>query len=149
MGTRVKAPKPRSYAQETKESLQAQVDLAPSLYAAEAEFRPKYSQLDVDIAKSTTPQLLDLYETTQDRLGAMDRRNLAAQREGDIEAIERLGGRARAALDAANPEQAALLSELNRQAQEDLAAGGDLSAFERREIQQSARAGQAARGLGY
>ena len=149
MGTRVKAPKPRSYAQETKESLQAQVDLADDLYAAEAEFRPKYSQLDVDIAKSTTPQLLDLYETTQDRLGAMDRRNLAAQREGDIEAIERLGGRARAALDAANPEQAALLSELNRQAQEDLAAGGNLSAFERREIQQSARAGQAARGLGY
>ena len=95
MGTRVKAPKPRSYAQETKESLQAQVDLADDLYAAEAEFRPKYSQLDVDIAKSTTPQLLDLYETTQDRLGEMDRRNLAAQREGDIEAIERLGGRAR------------------------------------------------------
>ncbi len=149
MGTRVKAPKPRNYGQETRDTLQAQVDLAPELYAAEAEFRPKYSQLDVDIAKSTTPQLLDLYETTQDRLGAMDRRNLAAQREGDIEAIERLGGRARAALDAANPEQAALLAELNRQAQEDLAAGGDLSAFERREIQQSARAGQAARGLGY
>jgi len=68
MGTKIKAPKERNYGKETRDTLQAQVDLAGDLYAAESEYRPKYSQLDVDIAKSTTPQLLDLYETTQDRL---------------------------------------------------------------------------------
>ena len=149
MGTKIKAPPPRNYGQETRDTLQAQVDLAPDIYAAEAKHRPLYSQLDVDIAKQITPQLLDIYESTQPRLAAMDRQTLAAQREGDIEAIEQLGGRARAAMEAANPEQAALLAELNRQAQDDLAAGGDLSAWERRELQQSTRAGQAARGLGY
>ena len=149
MGTKVKAPPPRDYGRETRDTLQAQVDLAPELYAAEAKYRPQYSQLDVDIAKQVTPQLLDIYESTQPRLAAMDRQTLAAQREGDIAAIEKLGGRARAALDAANPEQAALLAELNRQAQEDLALGGRLNAGERRELTQSARAAQASRGFGY
>ena len=149
MGTKIKAPKERNYGKETRDTLQAQVDLAGDLYAAESEYRPLYSQLDMDIAKKMTPQMMDLYESTQPRLAAMDRQTQRAQRESDISAIEEFGGRARDAIDAANPEQAALLSELNRQAQEGLSAGGQLSAFERREIQQSARAGQAARGLGY
>ncbi len=149
MGTKIKAPPPRDYAKETRETLQAQIDLAPGLYGAEEQFRGKYAQLDMDIAKQMSPQLLDLYETSQSRLGEIDRDQLALQREGDIAAIEQLGGRARAALDAANPEQAALLKELNRQAQQDLALGGRLNAGERRELTQSSRAAQAARGFGY
>ncbi len=149
MGTKIKKSKDRSYEDEIFKTTRAQISLAPELYAAESQFRPLYSQLDVDIAKDIAPQLLDIYESTQPRLAAMDRQTLAAQRESDIGAIEKLGPRARAAMEAANPEQAALLAELNQQAQSDLAAGGDLSAWERREIQQSSRAGGAARGMGY
>jgi hypothetical protein len=149
MGTRIEAPDKRDYGGEMKSTLQAQVDMAPQLYGAEEAWRGKYAQLDMDIAQQMTPQLLDLYETSQRRLGTMDREQLDLQRGGDIEAIEKYGGRARAALDAANPEQAALLRELNAQAQSDLSAGGQLSGWERREIQQSSRAGGAARGMGY
>jgi len=149
MGTKIKAPKARDYEKEIFATTRAQIELAPELYAAEAQYRPLYSQLDVDIAKNITPQMLDIYESAQPRLAAMDRQTLAAQRESDIESIEQLGGRARSALEAANPEQAALMAELNRQAQTGLEAGGQLSAWERREIQQSARSGQAARGMGY
>ena len=149
MGTKIKAPPPRDYGKEMASSLESQIRLAPKLYESEKAYRGKYAQLDMDIAKQMSPQLLDLYETSQRRLGAMDRSQLDLQREGDISAIEKYGGRARAALDAANPEQAALLRELNAQAQSDLAAGGQLSGWERREIQQSARSGQAARGMGY
>ena len=149
MGTTIKPPPARDYGKETRDTLQAQIDLAPQLYGAEEQFRGKFAQLDMDIAKQMTPQLLDLYESSQSRLGAMDREQLDLQRGGDIAAIEKYGGRARAAIDAANPEQAALLAELNRQAQSGLEAGGDLSAWERREIQQSSRAGGAARGMGY
>ena len=145
----VEAPPPRDYEDEIFKTTRAQVKLAPELYAAEERFRGKYAQLDMDIAKQMTPQLLDLYETSQRRLGTMDREQLDLQRGGDISAIEKYGGRARAAIDAANPEQAALLAELNQQAQEGLEAGGQLSAWQRREIQQSARSGQAARGMGY
>tara|TARA_Y100000310_G_scaffold93845_1_gene91419 strand:+ start:2455 stop:3300 length:846 start_codon:yes stop_codon:yes gene_type:complete len=149
MGTKIKAPPPRDYGKEMASTLESQIRLAPKLYESEEAYRGKYAQLDMDIAKQMTPQLLDLYESSQSRLGAMDREQLGLQREGDIAAIEKYGGRARAALDAANPEQAALLRELNAQAQSDLSAGGQLSGWERREIQQSSRAGGAARGMGY
>lgn len=153
MGTKIKAPPARDYARETYDTLQTQINLAPDLYAAEERFRPKYAQLDLDIAKQLAPDLLDLYETSQRRLGALDRETLAAQREADISAIEDYGTRAmqgyRAAADAANPEQAALMAELNRQALSDLKLGGQLNASERRDLQQSARGAQAARGFGY
>ena len=153
MGTKVKAPPARDYGKETRDTLQAQIDLAPDLYAAEERFRPKYAQLDLDIAKQLAPDLLNLYETSQRRLGALDRETLAAQREADISAIEDYGTRAmqgyRAAADAANPEQAALMAELNKQALSDLKLGGQLNASERRDLQQSARGAQAARGFGY
>ena len=149
MGTKIAAPPKRQYGEEMKSTLQAQVDMAPQLYGAEEAWRGKYAQLDMDIANQMTPQLLDLYETSQRRLGTMDREQLDLQREGDIGAIEKYGGRAREALDAANPEQAALLKELNAQAMGDLQLGGQLNAGERRTINQSARGAQAARGFGY
>ena len=55
----------------------------------------------------------------------------------------------RAAADAANPEQAALMAELNKQALSDLQLGGQLNASEQRDLQQAARGAQAARGFGY
>tara|TARA_R100000315_G_C5235404_1_gene147163 strand:- start:2480 stop:3343 length:864 start_codon:yes stop_codon:yes gene_type:complete len=153
MGTKVKAPPARDYGKETRDTLQAQIDLAPDLYAAEEKFRGKYAQLDLDIAKQLAPDLLNLYETSQRRLGALDRETLAAQREADISAIEDYGTRAmqgyRAAADAANPEQAALMAELNKQALSDLQLGGQLNASEQRDLQQAARGAQAARGFGY
>ena len=149
MGTKVKAPPPRDYGNEMRDTLQAQIDLAPELYGAEKQFRGKYAQLDMDIANQMTPQLLDLYETSQRRLGEMDREQLDLQRGGDIAAIEKYGSRAREALDAANPEQAALLKELNAQALGDLKLGGQLNAGEQRQLSQAARGAQSARGFGY
>ena len=149
MGTKIAAPPKRQYGEEMKSTLQAQVDMAGDLYGAEEQWRGKYAQLDMDIANQMTPQLLNLYESSQRRLGTMDREQLDLQREGDISAIEKYGGRAREALDAANPEQAALLKELNAQAMGDLELGGQLNAGERRTINQSARGAQAARGFGY
>ena len=149
MGTKIAAPKARDYGKEMESTLESQISLAPKLFQSEKAYRGQYAQLDMDIAKQMSPQLLDLYESSQSRLGQMDREQLDLQRGGDIAAIEKYGGRARAALDAANPEQAALLKELNSQAMSDLQLGGQLNAGERRTINQSARGAQAARGFGY
>ena len=43
------APAPRNIGQETRDTLNAQVDLAPQLFASEAEFRPKYAALESDL----------------------------------------------------------------------------------------------------
>ena len=145
----VESPPPRDYGREVRETLGEQIKLAPDLFAAESEFRPKYAELDAGIAEDIAPRLMDLYEKIQPRFSAMDREAATAKREADIASIEQLGGRAKAAMDAANPEQAALMAELNQQAMADLALGGKLSAAEQRTLSQSARGAQAARGFGY
>src|SRR6056300_565715 len=130
------APPPRDYAKETRDTLEAQIELAPDLYAAEAsqEYgRPAYAQLDLAVlrdvmkGKDGEPGLLELYE--KDIMPGLSRADVAGldvTREGDIAAVERLGKRATDAFRAANPEQAALMAELNRQAQQELAAGASL-----------------------
>ena len=145
----VDAPPPRNYAQETRDTLRTQIDLAPELFDAESKFRPQYAALDAGIAEDIAPRLMDLYEKILPRYSAMDRQAKSDQREADIASIEQLGGRAKAAMDAANPEQAALMAELNRQAASDLALGGRLNAGEQRQLSQAARGAQAARGFGY
>lgn len=94
--------------------------------------------------------LLSILE--EDLMPASDRLtagSLSRQRESEIADVERLGSRATAAYRAANPEQAALTAELNRQAQEELEMGASLDPSLRRELAQSVRAGQAARGFGF
>lgn len=93
--------------------------------------------------------LLALLE--EDLLPASDRLtagSLSRQREAEIADVELLGGRATQAYRNANPEQAALMGELNRQALEELQAGAHLDPSLRREVQQAVRQGQAARGMG-
>jgi len=153
------APPPRDYAKETRDTLQAQVDLAPELYAAEAsqEYgRPAEARLNLEILRDVmrgsqgTPGLLELYE--QDVMPGLARADVAGldvSREGDIAAVERLGPRATEAFRQANPEQAALMAELNRQAQSDLSAGAGLPPSLSRELDQFIRGGQSDRGMGY
>ena len=152
-------PEPRSYADETRGTLQAQIDLAPDMYAAEAsdEYgRPAYARLDLQVLRDTLlgrdgePGLLELYETdVMPRLSAADAAARDVSREADIAAVERLGPRATEAFRASNPQQAALQDEMNRQAMEGLQAGGALPPSVAREIEQNVRGAQAARGFGY
>lgn len=72
----------------------------------------------------------------------------SSQRGSDIADVARLGPEARAAMLAANPDQAALLSKLNSQANEGLDAGSNLTPDEQRAMQQASRAAFAARGVG-
>jgi len=155
----VKSPPPRDYAKETRDTLEAQIELAPDLFAAEANpdyGRAAYAQLDLDILRDTMmgrdgePGLLDLYEQeVMPRLSAAESAGRAVSRESDIADVERLGRRASDAFKSANPQQAALIDEMNRQALEDLQAGASLPPSLQRELEQHVRAGQAARGMGY
>ena len=104
MGTKVKSPPPRNYGKETRDTLQAQIDLMPDLFAAESKFQPQYAQMEMDIARDITPQMLDLYRTQIDpALRDLQR----SQREADVADIEELGPRAVQALDRLDPQKAA------------------------------------------
>lgn len=207
-----KAPRARDPYEETSQTLQAQVDLAPDLYEAEAAFRPKYTALDLQVLEQsllgspagtrtetvfqpgkpkliylrnpndkpppgatyygqsgstaiyqlptstqTTRQvempamrgLLDLFEqSVSPRIRSMQAEDQRFQRGADIADVAKLGPEALAALKAANPDQAALIDELSRQAQEELALGAQLDPSLQRLVQQSVREGQSARGFG-
>lgn len=147
MGTSIEAPPPRNYGQETRDTLQAQIDLAPQRYAAEAEYAPKYAALNAQIARQLAPEVASIYGTIAPQLAQTEAQTRGIARAGDISDIETLGPRAREAIRASSPEAARLADTLAAQAQSGLAAGSRLTPEQQRMAQQQARAGMAARGL--
>lgn len=145
--TSVKPPPPRDYYQETRDTLQAQVDLAPELYMREAQYRPKYAELDFNIARELSPRIAEMLSELQPTLDATQIESQRAFREADIAAVEELGPRATEAILASNPEAAALLKAMTAQANEEIASGGALTPGQMREAQQQIRAAQSARGV--
>lgn len=155
----VKSPPPRDYAKETRDTLEAQIELAPDLFSAEANKdygRAAYAQLDLDVLRQVmegtedSPGLLQMYEDEiMPRLAAADAEGRRVSREADIQDVENLGARATEAFRQSDPNQAALVDELNRQAMEDLQAGANLPPSLARELEQYVRGGQASRGMGY
>ena len=139
-------------AQEGRDTLEAQIELAPQQYAATARYQPLYTDLDVQnlrralLGNGTDPGLLQTYSDIAPQLNEFNRTAASGQRAADIGDVETLAPRATAALRAANPEAARLEMELLRQAEEGL--GGSLDPRVVAEIQQDVRGGQAARGFG-
>ena len=152
-------PEERSYAGEMRDNQEAQIELAPAKFAAESndEYgRPAYAQLDLRVLRETMmgkdgqPGLLELYENEiMPRLSQADVNARGISREGDIADVERLGKRATDAFKASNPQQAALMDELNAQAMNELRAGASLPPSLTREMEQFVRGGQASRGMGF
>jgi hypothetical protein len=148
----VDAPDPRNYGQETRDTLQAQIDLMPQRYAAESQYGPQFAQLQSQILRTALlgdQGLLSTLEEVQPRFAAMNRDAQAAQREADLADVARLGPQAVAALRSADPQQKALVDTLNAQAQQELAAGSGLTPGLEQQVTQQVRASQASRGLGF
>lgn len=150
----VDAPPARDYAQETRDTLKAQVELAPERYRAEATYGPKYTDLAGSnirrllLGSDSTPGLLATLREVSPSLQSLQSDSELAQRTRDISSVEALGGRAVQALRNADPQQAALLNALNQDAQSGLAAGSALTEAESGQMAQNIRASQAARGFG-
>lgn len=155
MGSTVSTPPDRNYAQETRDTLAAQIDLAPARYAAESTYRPKYAALDLQtLDQSLTGTggnrgLLDIYENTVypalSRVDAADRKARAAT---DLSLIQESAPKVTAALREASGT-ADLVAGLERAAKEGLDAGAGLDPSLANEVAQGVRAGQAARGFGF
>ena len=153
MGKEVEAPDPRDLGQEYRDTLEAQIDLAPDLFEAESNpdyGRSAYAALDLGILQQTMPEILALYEDeTMPALARADAAGRRIQQEADIESLEQLAPRAVEAARAADPRQQALVDALNDQALAEIQAGTSLDPSLQRTTQQAIRQGQAARGMGY
>lgn len=142
-------------AEEGRDSLQAQIDLAPDIFAANKQYRPQYADLDVAtlrrslLGSDAQPGLLATYAEIEPQLTEFASRAASGQRERDIADVERLGGRATTALRQADPQAAALEDALAAQAQAALDSGGALDPALADQVSQGVRAAQAARGMGF
>lgn len=153
----VEPPPPRDYGRETRDTLEAQRDLAPDLYASESSQvygRPAYARMERDItAEALTGQrgaggqgLLELYEK-HIAPSLMRQQQVAA--EGEIGMLRELGPQFLEAQRAADPRSEQIRRGLQTKAIEGLEAGQGLTQEELAGITESVRSGQAARGVAY
>ena len=162
----VEAPPPRDYGQETADTLQAQVDLAPQLFASEAQFRPEYANLErgimlENLGLDPSMGLLDAfrqisgaqkdiqYDATAadiDMIKAMGPALAEAQRQADPEA-DALRQAIMADASAGLEEGAGEFSQLTQDAREDYLSGEGLTDLEKRELDQQILEGAAERGM--
>jgi len=154
MPTPPPAPQPIDPGKSALEFTRAMADpvLQGQILAAEQMYRPQYTQLELadinTIAQGGGGQmgLLDLQDLASRRAAGIGQELTSAQRAADIADVEALGGRATAALRAADPMQQAIINQLNALAAQRFAASGQLSPQEMRGAQQAARLGGLARG---
>lgn len=120
----VEAPPPRDYKQETRDTLEAQIELAPDLYESEAQFRPQYANLERGIMLNQLG--LD------PNMGLLDafRQISGAQKDiqydstlADINMIGGLGQEFADAVRSADPRAEALRQSIMGEAEQGLATG--------------------------
>lgn len=154
MGTSISTPAPRDVYQEGRDTLQAQVDLAPDIYKARAQYDPQYADLNIATLRrslfgnGTDAGLLQTYKDAEPQLTEFANQATSNQRTRDVADVERLGGRATAALRSSDPVAAALEDKLAAAATEQLNAGASLDPTLANEVSQGVRSAQAARGFG-
>lgn len=149
------APEPRNYAQETRDTLQAQIDLAPEKYAAEAQFGPKYTALNLrNLATGlrgdgAQPGLLELYTNdVYPALAQVENQSRTDRITGELDAITRFAPAVTKTLRDASGNSG-LIERLNEQAMQGLDAGAGLDPALADEVSQGVRSAQAARGFGF
>jgi hypothetical protein len=144
MGSRVKAPPPRSYLNEMQDTLNAQAGIQPQLLALERQYTPQWQQLQKENLLSGMNMMTDLYGQALPQSEALSQQMLASQGRlyGDVGATAR-----NAYQQTLDPTTAGLYSSLAGQAAGGLASGRNLSDQEMRMAQGSARAAMASRGM--
>ena len=145
----VSPPPPRDVGEETRDNLQAQVDLAPELFSSESQFRPQYADLErgIQLEQLGIDPSLGLLEAYRDYIvpaqGEMKRKSTAQE----IDMIRDLGPELMEAQRSADPIAEALRQSIMDSASEDMAAGMGLTETEQRDLDQQILSGAADRGM--
>ncbi len=110
MSTKVEAPPPRNYGQETRDTLQAQVDLADDLLSAEKRTRPEYANLErrMMLEQLGVDPNIGLLQAYEDYIAPSQARQRRQAVEGDIQMFRDLGADLVQAQREADPEAEAL-----------------------------------------
>ena len=147
--TVVEAPAAPNYGESMRDVLQAQIDLAPQVYAREAEYQPKYQALQDRMQAQSAQSQLALYQQLQPAYSGLEEQYNAATQSAQARALQQ---RAPAYVQAFQQAQgtAGINQALQRYSEDKLAGlranGSLLSPEEQRMLDQESRAAFAARG---
>lgn len=145
----------RDLYQETIGEINAKVDAAPKVLAAEQKFDPQYTALnlrnthDALFGVNGAPGYLDIADEATPRVAGIQSAALALSRKADINDVATLGPAALAAVQKADPRTAGLVEGLTDQANQDLTLGGTLSPEQLRQITNNRMGISSARGWGF
>lgn len=151
MGSKGKAPPPPppppNYVNSMRETLKAQIELMPKVYASEVKYQPLFQALEAQqerqaalaqmaLAKEIQPELSTLENAYYTQQGIDQTRRLAEQAPGYVEAFQRAAG-----TDQITKGMQQYAAELQAQRPQ-----YDISPEEQRAIEQGTRAAYASRG---
>lgn len=87
-GTTIQAPAAPNYGQSMREILQSQVDLAPQVYAREAEFQPKYAELQAQQQAYLGQQALQQAAQMYPQIAQIEAGYTAANRAAELQQLQ-------------------------------------------------------------
>jgi len=147
--TTVQAPAAPNYQESMRSILQAQIDLAPQVYASEAQYQPKYQTLQDQIAQQAAASQINLYRQLQPSYSQLEEDYMKSQQAAQLRGLQE---RAPEYIQAFQQAQGVggINQALQKYTEQKLgglqANGAALSPEEQRMLDQQVRAGYAARG---
>ena len=145
MGSKkIKAPPPRDYKQEMLDAMSAQEAIQPRLLALEQQYTPQYLKLMEQGISSGVEGMGRLFGQAQGISGGLQQNYLGMQAPIYGQVGEAAMGAYQRSLDSGTR---GIYASMQQSAQNDLAAGRNLTPEMERLAQQSARSAMAARGL--
>ena len=145
MGSKkISAPPPRSYAQEMRDAIQAQIEIQPQLLASERQYLPQYQQLQQEMMDNQLQFQAESYGKFIPQAAQLSSQYATAMSPVYGQIGESAMGAYRQGMGA---ETMGLYDTMTQQAQEGLQSGSGLTAQMSQQAQQAARAAMAARGL--
>lgn len=145
----VQAPQAPNYQESMRSILQAQVEMAPQVYAREVEYQPRYQALQDQIARQAAESQINLYQQLQPSYSQLEEDYMKSQQAAQLRGLQGRGGEYVQAFQDVQGV-GGINRALQQYVQQKLGAlqadGTNISPQEQRAIEQQTRAGYAARG---
>ena len=131
-------PNAKNVGNQYSQLIQAYLRNQGAIYDSEAEYKPKYTALDLDQFDMGVPRITSAMVNSNTALRTGNTADFAALAPGAAETYRSL-----------NPDATALLAKLNKTAMAGLDAGTQLTPEEQAQVNNSVRGAQGARGVSY
>jgi hypothetical protein len=84
----VQQPEAPQYQESMRSILQAQIDLAPEVYAREAQYQPLYQSLQNQIALQSAQSQIDMYKQLQPAYSQLEENYMKSQQEAQLRGLQ-------------------------------------------------------------